>query len=552
MPSPSPLTRRPRATAFSVEDLLDHVRQGSIRIPEFQRPLKWKARDIGELLDSIYRGYPIGTLLFWQREAPAAHIEIGPVQLDAPQTAQALWVVDGQQRLTALTGVLLHPALDGEGNHDDFSLYFDLKKEDFVRPTRRERTPSYWLPMNVVVDSELLLGWLDRYPGRAEHPEHTKTAIKLGKMIREYQIPAYIVEADAEETLRIIFERLNSTGKALSEADVFHSLHGGLSREQPSDLRALSRSLEKMEFGTLDEEWLLKAVLAIEGLDITRDFRSQLDRGHDLTSALRQTERALRDAIVFLKRDAGIPRIELLPYKLPLVILARFFHLNPEPSSRSRELLARWLWRGAITTFHRGESIPTVRKSLTIIGRNEDESVQALLAELPKAPTKKFDLGDYNFRTAETKLQVNALLALHPRDLRSGELIDVPTLIGAEGAAALRPIFTSAPRPRPDAVDTVKLKMRMQGLANRLIHPTLEEQSLLTALSQPLPPEVLSSHGIPELAFLALQHGDRLGFLIIRQSFLEHHVERILDSRARWLESDRKSLQSLLVVDEEA
>ncbi|HYO69235.1 MAG TPA: DUF262 domain-containing protein [Archangium sp.] len=551
MPPPSPLTRRPRATAFSIEDLLDHVRQGSIRIPEFQRPLKWKARDIHELLDSVYRGYPIGTLLFWQREAPAAHIEIGPVKLDAPQTAQALWVVDGQQRITALTGVLLHPSLNGEGGHDDFGLYFNLEKEDFVRPTRREQPPRHWLPMNVVADSELLLGWLDRYSGRKEHPEHTRLAIKLGKMIREYQVPAYIVEADEEETLRIIFERLNSTGKSLSKADVFHSLHGGLSQENPSDLRSLSRGLEEMQFGTIEEEWLLKAVLAIEGLDITRDFRAQFKEGHDLTGALRQTERALRDTIVFLKRDAGISRIELLPYKLPLVILSRFFHLNPEPSPRSRELLARWLWRGAITTFHRGESIPAVRKSLAVIRRNEDESVQALLAEIPKEPTRELNLRDYNFRTAETKLQVNALLALQPRDLQSGEPLDVPTIVETQGSAALRPIITSPPRLRPDD-GSLQLKHLMQGLANRMFHPAMQEQSLLTALEQPLSPEVLNSHGIPLPAFTALQQGDRLGFLTLRQRLLERHVETFLDVKARWLESDRKSLQSLFILDDEA
>ncbi len=550
MSPPSPLTRRPRATAFSIEDLLDHVRQGSIRIPEFQRALKWKARDVHELLDSVYRGYPIGTLLFWQHEAPAAHIQIGPVKLDAPKKAQALWVVDGQQRITALTGVLLHPSLNGEGGYDDFGLYFDLEKEDFVRPTRRERPPAHWLPMNVVADSELLLGWLDRYSARAEHPEHTRTAIKLGKMIREYQVPAYIVEADAEETLRIIFERLNSTGKALSKADVFQSLHGGWSQEQPSDLRSMSRSLEEMEFGTIEEEWLLKAVLAIKGLDITRDFRSQLKEGHDLPGALRQTERALRDTIVFLKRDAGIPRIELLPYKLPLVILARFFQLNPEPSARSRELLARWLWRGAITTFHRGESIPAVRKSLAVIRRNEDESIQALLAELPEAPTRELNLRDYNFRTAETKLQVNAMLALQPRDLQSGELLDVPAIIGTQGAAALRLIITSPPRLRPDE-GSARLKRLMQGLANRMFHPAMQEQSLLTALEHSLHPEVLNSHGIPLPAFTALQQGDRLGFLTLRQRFLERHVDTFLDLKARWLESVRRPLQSLLILDDE-
>lgn len=340
MPSPSPLTRRPQATALSIEELLDRVRRGDLRIPEFQRPLQWTAKDISDLLDSIYRGYPIGTLLFWKREAPAASIRLGPVTVDAPHTQQALWVVDGQQRLTSLAGVLLHPPY-GEGARDDFILYFDLQAEAFVRPTGKTRPEAHWLPMNAVIDSELLLGWLDRYPGRAGNPGHTRTAMRLGKAIREYQVPAYIVEADEEQTLRVIFGRLNSAGKPLKQADVFNALQGGAKGAQPSDLRELARSLEPLGFGTIDQECLLKAALAIKGLDITRRVERLLKEEQELGDALQETARAMRDVIVFLKRDAGIPHIELLPYKLPLALLARFFHLHPQPSPRSRELLAR-------------------------------------------------------------------------------------------------------------------------------------------------------------------------------------------------------------------
>ncbi|HEX5751468.1 MAG TPA: DUF262 domain-containing protein [Archangium sp.] len=542
----SPLTRRPRATSFSVKELLDRVRQGSIRIPEIQRHFKWKAQEIQELLDSVYRGYPIGLLLFWQHEAPAAHIEIGPVKLDAPQTAQALWVVDGQHRVTALAGVLLHPTLEGEGGSDDFELYFDLEQKELVRPARRGPTPPHWLPMNVVADSERLLGWLGRHPGPAEH---TRTAVGLGKLLGEYQLPAYIVEADAQETLPVIVERLNFRSKTLSEAEVLQSILGGRHLEHPSDLHSLSRGLEEMRFGTIEEKWLRRSVLATQGLDITRGRWHQLEGVHDLPGALRQTERALRETIVFLKRDAGIPHVELLPHKHPLVILARFFHLHPEPSARSRELLARWFWRGAITGAHRGELVPAVRKSLTVIGQNEDESIQALLAELPHFLTRAPDLREFKYRTAETRLQINALLGLHPRELHSGEVLDVPAIIGTQGSNALGQILTEAPRLRPDD-ESAQLKSLMQGLANRMFHPETPGQSLLAALEH-ASPDVLGSHGISPPAFKALQQGDRLRFLTLRLKLLEQHLATFLDSKARWLESDRKPLQSLLIPNED-
>jgi hypothetical protein len=554
MPSPSPLTRRPQATALSIEDLLDRVRRGEIRVPEFQRPLQWKAKDVSDLLDSVYRGYPIGTLLFWKREAPAASVRFGPVTIAAPQSAQALWVVDGQQRMTALTGVLLHPPYVDRAP-DDFVLYFDLQEERFVRPGGRERPKAHWLPMNAVLDSELLLEWLDRYPGRADNPGHTRTAMKLGKAIREYQVPAYIVEADEEQTLRVIFGRLNSAGKPLKQADVFNALHGGAKGTQPADLRELSRSLDALGFGTIEQEWLLKAVLAVKGLDITRRAERLLKEEQDLADVLQATARALSEVIVFIKREVGIPHVELLPYKLPLAILARFFHLYPQPSPRSRELLSRWVWRGAITELHRGESIAVVRDSLAATDAGDEErSVQVLLARYPTAPAEKTSLGEYNFRTAQTKLQVNALLALRPRDLRSGEMIDGAALIGREGAEALPRIFTSLTSSlKADSQGYEEiLQFMMRGIANRLVHPGAGKQSLLANLRHsPIRAEVLRSHGISSEALSALGAGNPGRFLLERYKFLLKHIRQFLDAKARWGESDRESLQSLIVSDEE-
>lgn len=558
MPPPTPLSRRPQATAFSIEDLLDRVRRGEVRVPEFQRRLRWKANDVRDLLDSVYRGYPIGTLLFWKREAPATVLHFGPVKLDAPQTAQALWAVDGQQRITALTGVLLHPPLEGDAAHDDFALYFDLEKEEFVRPARRAAPSPHWLPMNLVLDSEQLLGWLDRYPGRAVHPHHTRAAMKLGKAIREYQAPAYIVETDDQEVLRVIFGRLNSAGKPLTRAEVFNALHGTRDEEQPSDLQALSERLRELGFGTLEEKWLLKSVLAVRGLDIHKDFKQQLQGEGSLPEALKQTEQALRAAIVFLKRDAGIPHVLLLPHKLLLVPLARFFHLHPEPASRSRELLSRWFWRVIANLFFRTLSQPSIRNDLESIGPDEEKTLQELLTFLH--PPGMYGVNPYirldpfKFNTFRTKVEANALLSFQPRDLRSGQLLDVSALLEREGVAALPHLLPSrriASKTRgPDWSIT---SYSHDTLANRLIHPPVADQPpyalLQAALS--MAPEVLQSHAVPSSALAAIHHEDFTSFVELRSDFLADHLRHFLDSRARWEASDHGSLQSMIVSDEE-
>lgn len=168
---------QPRARTFTVEALVAEVLAGRLRIPKFQRPLKWQQRDVLKLLDSIYCGYPIGTLLLWQRPAEADRLVFGSLAIDAPARTDALWVVDGQQRLLALTR-----ALAGSGDaREPFAAYFDLHTQQFIRPPRDTPTP-HQVPLTVALDAERLMEWLLDPPLPAGE---RKLGIRLGKRLRE-------------------------------------------------------------------------------------------------------------------------------------------------------------------------------------------------------------------------------------------------------------------------------------------------------------------------------------------------------------------------------
>ena len=95
------LDTRPTATTLDVEQLTKWAWDGRIRIPHFQRPLRWQRDDVIKFFDSIVRGYPVGSLLLWHRPASAETLQLGALRIDAPQLPDALWVVDGQQRSRA-------------------------------------------------------------------------------------------------------------------------------------------------------------------------------------------------------------------------------------------------------------------------------------------------------------------------------------------------------------------------------------------------------------------------------------------------------------------
>ncbi|RKH10602.1 DUF262 domain-containing protein [Corallococcus sp. CA053C] len=554
---PSPLTRRPETKSFSIEDLLDRVRRGEVRIPDFQRPLRWTAEDVRDLLDSVYRGYPIGTLLFWRREAPAASVSFGPVRIDAPSTSQGLWAVDGQQRVTALAGVLLHPAYGDEPGRDDFHLYFDLETEELLPPSGDAAPPPHWLPMNEVLDSESLLNWLNRYPSREAHPEHIRAAIRLGKAIREYQVPAYVVDTTDEKVLRIIFKRLNTAGRPLTDEEVFNALYVG---SRSLSLESVTQGLRELGFGAVPESLLLRAVLAVRGLDFTRGYQQQLRQDDDFTETVQRTERAMRDAIVFLKRDAFIPHLKLLPVpENSLVLLTRFFQLHPEPSPRSRELLSRWFWRHVVF----GGWVLKPAEALEVVSAmrsDEERSIQALLAQVPSPLIRWWMESGLPVipnpgGTQPPLVMRTALLSLQPRHLVTGAVLDPGAVLDAEpdGFVPIVPLPGSPEWPLSMVPGPRTFRLVGGAPFNYLFHPSLAGPSPLAVLQGQPPPdaEVLASHGLTPAMLDGLAQGTPDLFLQRRRVQLEPVLRQFIEARTRWEDSDRPSLQSMIIDDGE-
>jgi len=262
--------RRSDAARFKIEELLDSSRRGQIRVPRFQRGLRWIASDVEMLFDSIYQGFPIGTLLFWRRPAPAGVVELGPIRIDAEATSEALWVVDGQQRITSLAAALL--PVPPHRYDSRFELSFDLTNEKFVKPSTAESETR--IPVRAAFDLNKVLSWLrDRDLKR----DFQDRAFRLADRLRNYEIPAYIVTTGDEGSLRKIFDRTNTFGKRMTRAEVFHALHSSGAPAQESDLRTLADDVGSLGFGEFDDNTLLFCVLAVRDPDVLRDFHTEFD-----------------------------------------------------------------------------------------------------------------------------------------------------------------------------------------------------------------------------------------------------------------------------------
>src|SRR2546427_7680832 len=92
-------------TDISVRELVDKVQRGELQLPEMQRRYVWPATRVRDLMDSLYRGYPSGTILVWEtdREMPSRDLAVS--QDSSPFKGHKL-LLDGQQRLTSLSAIV--------------------------------------------------------------------------------------------------------------------------------------------------------------------------------------------------------------------------------------------------------------------------------------------------------------------------------------------------------------------------------------------------------------------------------------------------------------
>ena len=94
----APLERPPTALSLTVRKLIGRVLDGSIRVPTFQRPLRWQSRDVLRLLDSVLKGYPIDSLLFWKQSFPAVEdLQLGRIDVNHSCRLATTMLAGGRQ-----------------------------------------------------------------------------------------------------------------------------------------------------------------------------------------------------------------------------------------------------------------------------------------------------------------------------------------------------------------------------------------------------------------------------------------------------------------------
>lgn len=514
------------SSSFSIPDIVSAAEVGRIRVPTFQRQFVWNAGDVRNLFDSLFRGFPVGTLLMWARQSPAGRVQLGPVQFEAEARSDALWVVDGQQRVTSLFAALTKKFVVEDAR---FDVSFDLTTHKFVSPRKGIVNPRQ-IPVREAMETRTLQAWLRNHWDELTS-EDFNSADELVGRLRDYRIPAYIVNEQDQALLREVFDRVNSAGKPISRAQVFHALFGG--EEDLASPAAVVSELRDLDFGQLEENRIVQSVLALRGGDVQRDIHDEFRSGEDPGEWFDKTEEALRRTIEFL-RSEGVPHIRMMPNTLPIPVLAAFFHLHPAPEPWILRLLSRWLWRGWVHGFGReGGQTPVLRRAVRLVNpeyRKPEKApdpyaaVTSLLEFTPDREVPELNLQGFNTKGVNARLILLALASLDPLDDK-GSKIALSAELEDKGIEAVTEFIRN---------NRLRAGARGFWLSSSPPITWAHDQS------------ILESHAIDSSAIEALRTGDTDVFMNVREEAIRTLVNSFLDSRIEPNSPTRKPLSDLI------
>lgn len=205
-----------KVTQSAVTQLLEDVRREHVAIPELQRPFVWDSVKVRDLMDSLYKGYPVGYLITWQ--SVGAHLKGGQV------AAHQQILIDGQQRITALRAAVAGlPVINKRYKRVRIKIAFNPVTEEFatLQPVI-DKDPEWISDISELFNATSTFGFIKAYFAANPNAPEALIETNLSRLeaIKNAQIGIISLNDELDvETVSEIFIRINSKGVPLSSAD---------------------------------------------------------------------------------------------------------------------------------------------------------------------------------------------------------------------------------------------------------------------------------------------------------------------------------------------
>lgn len=313
---------------MKIGQTLDAIDLGAIALPVFQRGYVWNREQVRQLFTSLYLGYPVGSLLFWATQSGAADVK-GDI---APAVSPVKMLLDGQQRITSLYGVIRgKPPTFFEGNERAFTgLHFHLEEEafEFYQPVKMQHDPC-WVDVTKVmlaVDDDVA----EFAAGSAANmPTLLRYVNRLGKLrgIRDRELNEETISGQ-DKTVDVvveIFNRVNRGGTKLSTGDLALARICAEWSGARDEMQGHLGRWADAGYDRFDLDWLLRSVNTV----LTGEARLVHLDGQsvdEIKGALTSAAKALDAALNMVGDKLGLDHGRVLFGRNAFPVMARYIH----------------------------------------------------------------------------------------------------------------------------------------------------------------------------------------------------------------------------------
>jgi len=436
----SNLTRDIGTEDLKIEEVVKLLREDKFLIPTFQREFVWEPANILKLWDSMFRFYPIGSILYWETNSYLhTHRQIGgfvfPHDEDmVKKFKEWKYVLDGQQRCTSLLVCMLGGKGRVQDNEAfDYTLYFDATNAEFFFADQLEKRQRNTADKAFLIRVRDVPTWgftfyKDVSAVEGFTPEIEHNLQQLQRMFNDYRLSVIRIRGVETNEVCEIFERINQEGKRLHPVDIIvartyqnpnedENYPGFYLRDNLRDLKTplIDSGSRWQDIDDLLVIQMVAMCLRKEHTEGRNPFGITPAALDNLTtehfehnwSACRKT---ILDTIKFLS-DLHIAGPGMLPFVYLTLPLCSYFHGNKTPN---RHIARQWFWRNAFGLESFNNSTEVYSFATTFFGdleKGRASNIQPLTLS-----RSRFVQASYNYRNALSRAVLAWLANQQPVD----------------------------------------------------------------------------------------------------------------------------------------
>lgn len=323
---------------MKINDVLSQINLGNYALPEFQRGYVWTRSDVRKLMYSLYRDYPVGSLLIWD-----AATDPDIIRGDGtPSSGTVSLILDGQQRMTSLFGVIRGKApqfFDGDASAFT-NLYFNIDEETFEFYSQQKmKGDRAWVSVSEVIPDSgaFFTKAIAQRPDDMQYYAEAMTKLNKLSSIKDRDMPVQVV-AGEDKTIDVvveIFNNVNSGGTKLSKGDLALAKICAQWPDMRAEMKAILARLGKKGFW-FKQDWLLRCLT----VHLTRKaYFSELDGVSiaDVKNGLKEVENYIGTCLDHISSRLGLDHDRVLGSHYAIVLMVGYLSMKGGKLSSAAE-----------------------------------------------------------------------------------------------------------------------------------------------------------------------------------------------------------------------